>query len=106
MVDITEAMEGEYVGVEMVRASPTKKMCVLDPGNYEEVEYAGEKARRLTLGVNIDGKLKRYRPNKESLENLKVWGKDTISWVGKVIDTRIEKRSGREAIIAFAGVQQ
>jgi len=106
MVDISEAMEGEFVGVDMVKASLSKKMIVLDPGSYEEADYGKEKVRRLTIGVNLDGKLKRYRPNKESLDNLKQLGKDTISWVGKVIEAKVEKRSGREAVIAFVGVQQ
>ena len=97
MVDSREAMESEYICVELVRSSSTKKAVVIDPGTYENSDFG----RKLTLGVNIDGKIKRYRPNKESVKNLQVLGSDTLNWVAKIIELRIEKRSGKEAVIAI-----
>jgi len=100
MVDSSEALESEYVSVDLVRSSPTKKMVVIDPGKYEDAEYQGKTSRRLTLGVNLDGKLKKWRPNRESTENMQVLGLDTMQWIGKLIDLAIEKRNGKEMVIA------
>ena len=100
MVDSREALESEFVSVDLVKQSMTKKMVITDPGRYEDAEYQGEKQKRLTLGVNIDGKLKRWRPNRESVENMQVIGADTMSWIGKLVDLAVEKRAGRETVIA------
>jgi hypothetical protein len=100
MVDSREALESEFVSVDLVKQSMTKKMVIVDPGRYEDAEYQGEKQKRLTLGVNIDGKLKRWRPNRESVENMQVIGADTMSWIGKLVDLVVEKRAGRETVIA------
>jgi len=103
MVDSTEAMESEYVSVALVEASPTKKLVVVDPGKYEDTPEYG---KRLTVGVNIDGKTKRWRPNKETVGNLQVLGKDTTNWLGKPVDLKVEVRSGKKAVIGVVGVGQ
>lgn len=96
MVDSTEAMESSFVSVDLVKRSSTKKLVVVDPGVYEVDDF---KNRKLTLGVNIDGKVKKYRPNKETVENLQVLGKDTNNWVGKIIQLEIGTRASKEAVI-------
>lgn len=97
MVDTKQAMESEFVTVDLVKSSPTKKLVVVEPGSYEESEFG----TRLTVKVNIDGTLKRWRPNKESVENMQVYGSDTTEWVQKIVNLKIEKRSGKECVIAM-----
>ena len=95
IVDITQALESQFVTIDLVMNSQTKKMVVIDSGRYEK----GEFGERLSLGVNIDGKEKIWRPNQESVKNLSVFGYDTNQWIGKVIIVGIEKRKGRDTII-------
>lgn len=95
MVDSTEATQSEFVSVDLVSQSPTKRCVVVDPGSYEESDYG----RRLTIKVNIDGTVKRWRPNKESVINMQALGKDTMDWVGKMVNFEIGLRSGKQAVI-------
>ena len=97
MVDTKQALESEFVTVELVRESATKKLVVYDPGSYENTDY-GDK---LTLGVNIDGKKKKWRPNKDSITALQAYGADTVNWVGKLIALKIEKRNGKDCVIGY-----
>ena len=99
MVDSTEAMESSFLTVQIVKDSTTKKLVVLDQGSYETTE---NNERRLSIVVNIDGKKKKWRPNKETVQNLQVLGKDTVNWVGKVINLQIQMRGGKEAVIGTA----
>lgn len=95
MVDISEALESEYLSVDYVKNSPTKKLIIVDPGSYQDTDYG----RRLTLKVNIDGKIKIWRPNRDTIEALSSFGKDTINWLSKLIKLTVEKRQGRELVI-------
>jgi len=95
MVDSMEATQSEFVTVELVELSPTKKCVVVDPGSYEESSYG----KRLTVKVNIDGKVKRWRPNKESVINMQALGIDTIKWTSKLVHLNIELRQGKKAVI-------
>jgi len=96
MVDSTQATESEFVTAELVENSMTKTCVVVDPGSYEETDFG----TRLTIKVNLDGKIKRYRPNKESALNLQALGKDTVDWVGKKVFFDTALRSGKKAVIA------
>lgn len=80
MVDTTEALESAYLTANIVGKSKSKTIVVVDPGNYENTEYG----KRLTVKVNIDGKIKQWRPNKEAIREMnKRYGSDTVNWVGK-----------------------
>ncbi len=101
MVDTTEAMESKYLTADMVKASPTKKATILEGGSYEEVTYEGETARRLTILVEVDQKRKIWRPNRDTVSNLQVWGKDSEQWVGKVARLQTMKIQGKDCIIGI-----
>lgn len=96
MVDISEALESDYLTVDFVKQSPSKKLVIIDPGSYQDTDFG----RRLTMKVNIDGKIKVWRPNRDSIENLSSYGNDTLQWVSKLVNLNVEKRQGREAVIA------
>lgn len=100
MVDVTEAMESSYLTADLVDASPTKQIFVIDAGSYEETEYG----RRLSLKVEIDGKEKTWRPNRDSCANLAgAWGRDTKAWLGKPIDLSVIQVRGKASVVARAG---
>jgi hypothetical protein len=97
MVDCSEALESQYLTVDLVKASPSKTIVITDPGSYELTEH---KEKKLTLGVSIDGKMKRWRPNKETLNNLaNVWGRQTEQWTGKRIGLELQVILGKECVV-------
>ena len=97
MVDTQEALESQYLTVDLVRSSKVKRAVVVDPGTYEEDM---QKNKRLTVGINIDGKIKKWRPNKATVENMQALGSDSSDWIGKVVQFRIERNQfGREMVI-------
>ena len=101
MVSTTEALESKYVTAELVKNSPTKKLVVIAEGNYEDVTYDNETTRRLTIPVQIDEKDKVWRPNKDSVSNMRdAYGKDTSSWVGKTAKLNVIKMQGKDSVIA------
>ena len=102
MVGTDEALESRYLTAELVKNSPTKRLVVIAEGGYEEVTYDNETTRRLTLPVEIDGKEKLWRPNRDSISNMKeVFGADTRSWVRCTAKLQIIKMQGKESVIAI-----
>lgn len=100
MVDATRATESGYMNADLVNNSKTKTLVILEAGKYEDTDY-GEK---LTIKVEIDGKPKTWRPNKDTCSNIaKKHGMDTITWVGKKITLSVIKMMGKETI---AGVPE
>ena len=99
MVDISEAMESDYVSVDVVKQSKTKTIVVIDPGQYEPDDYGN---RKLTMVVNLDGKQKKWRPNKKTMQNLQGLGQDTTEWLGKPIVLSIELYNGKEMVVGMA----
>lgn len=101
MVDVTEAMESQYLTADLVKESPTKKIAFVEEGGYEEVTFNNETSSRLTLSVEIDGKRKLYRPNRDSVSNISAsFGKDSKEWVGKAASLQIVRIQGKDSIIA------
>ena len=102
MVDVTQAMESEYVNVDLIRESPTKKAVILNEGVYEEAEYQGKKYNKFNLLIEIDHKQKIWSPNKDSVKNIaEVHGRDSKNWVGKLVLLRIIKQNGKDLVIGL-----
>jgi len=97
MVSSKQAMESEYVNADLVKNSKNKEMVVVDPGKYEQTDY-GEK---LTLFVEIDGKKKIWRPNRDSVKNLnRGFGEDTETWIGKPVTLQVVSIAGKDSVVA------
>jgi len=95
-MDTTRATEGKYVNADMVKNSTTKKLVIIDEGEFVEGDY-GEKFQ---LTVEIDGKQKIWSPNKDSIVNIQdVMGKDSKFWIGTIIKLRTTKIKGKDSII-------
>lgn len=95
MVDSRKALESEYVTVDAVKNSKTKKLVIVHSGAYESTDW-GE---RLTLRVNIDNKIKLWRPNRDSIKNMQEYGNMTEDWVNTVVDLSIVTMKGKEMVI-------
>jgi hypothetical protein len=100
MVDVSEALESEYINIDEVERSENKVAIVVDSGSYELDEYNGRTQRKLTIMVDFNKKLKKYRPNRDSIKNLQTWGNNTDSWVNKTIKFNITHINGQKRINA------
>lgn len=98
MVDATEAMESQYLNAEIVERSPTKIVIPIGEGKYENTDFGN----RLTVPVQIDGKTKVWRPNKDSVKNIvrDTGSKDTAVWVGKKIEVSVTSMQGKDTVLA------
>lgn len=98
MVDVTRATESKYLNSDIVKNSPTKKLVILNGGEYVEGDY-GE---RFQLECEIDGKKKIWSPNKDTLLNLMgEFGLYTELWIGKIVKLQTVKLRGKDAIIGI-----
>ena len=97
MVDETEAMDGQYLTVEDVKNSPTKKLVIVGGGEYAQTDYG----TRFVLDINIDNKKKTWRPNRDCVKNLSgSWGRESNLWIGKTALLSVVTMSGRDTILA------
>lgn len=98
MVDVTRATESKYLNADIVKESATKKLVILNGGEYVEGDY-GE---RFQLEVEIDGKKKIWSPNKDTLLNLMaVFGRNSELWIGKIVKVQVMKLRGKDAVIGM-----
>ncbi len=82
MVDSTKACESDFMTSDLVTNSPTKKVVIVSGGEYVTDKF-GE---RLELKVTLDKKLKTWKPNRETCNNLKnTFGAETEGWMSKVV---------------------
>lgn len=97
MVNSKEALESRYLTPDLVRDSKTKMCVIIDGGTYEQTDFG----RKLTMTVQIDSKTKTWRPNKDSVANLQVFGIDTDSWVGKRVKLNTGTVNGKPTVYGF-----
>lgn len=100
-MDMKKFRESDFVNAQMVKESPSKKLVILDEGI--ETKGFGDKGIASQFLVNIDGKAKSWKPNKESLEKLsEAYGDESKAYVGKVITLTIEKaNNGQETVVGI-----
>ena len=88
--------ESDFITAEIVNASKTKKIVIIGEAKTEQTDW-GE---RLELPVEIEGRKKRYRPNKDTIKNLiRAFGEETKSWLGKTLDLSVMTIAGKDSII-------
>ena len=95
MVDTSEFLEGQYMTVDLVKQSPSKKCVIIGEPTGEETDFGF----KLTAKVQIDGKDKIWRMNKDSIKNLRQLGVDSNTWDGAIVNLRVVTISGKECII-------
>ena len=102
MVDTTKASESAYINVDLVRTSPTRKCVIIDEGEYKQGEYQGQKYEKFECTVEIDHKMKKWSPNKDSVKNIQEeYGMDSQEWVGRIIKLSIGKSNGKDVVIGM-----
>lgn len=99
-MDATQYGESDFITKEIVNASKTKKCLILGEAKVEQTDF-GDK---MELPVEIDGKKKRFRPNKDTVKNLiGAWTMETRAWLGKVVNLETKNVGGKEIVIGVAG---
>jgi len=97
-MDVTQYGESDYLTAELVKQSDTKIAQIMEDATLDETDYG----TKLTLKVEIDGKPKIYRPNKDSIKNLiSTYGSDSAKWVGKQIKYHVISMNGKEIAIGI-----
>jgi len=98
-MDATQYAESDYVTAELVKASKTKLAIITGQAKSEETDYG----TKLTFPVEIDGKKKEYRPNRDSVKNIiSVFGAETTNWLGKKLSFNVISTLGKDSVIATA----
>lgn len=98
MVDTTKASEGKYLNAEIVKNSISKKIVIIDEGEFVDGKY-GEKFQ---ITISIDNKEKIWSPNTDNVKALQdAYGKDSKLWISKICDLKLFKKNGKDAIIVL-----
>lgn len=101
-MDVTDMVQSKWLTAQDVKESPTKTVVIIGAGSQEEVvSTKGEKYKALVLPVQIDGRNKDWRVNRNSLKKLSsIFTVKTESWVGqKVLLTTMLMQGGKEGIV-------
>ena len=99
-MDTKEYAESNYVTVQLVKDSPTKRAKIISDASVTEAEFSGKKVKRIEFSVEIDGKTKTYSPNKDTLKNIhSVLGFESRNWLNKNIGFRVLSVNGKDSII-------
>lgn len=100
-MDTTLYAESDNVTAQVVKDSQTKKATIIADAHVEEVNFSGKLEQKLTLLVNIDGRKKKYRPNKASLKNIiGTLGAESTKWIGKTLRLSVMVLSGKDCVVA------
>jgi hypothetical protein len=95
-MDATQYGGSDFITTEIVKASKTKKLVIVGDGKAEDTDWGS----RIEFPVEIDGRRKRYRPNKDTIKNcISLFGADTKGWLGKFIDVRVISVAGKDSVI-------
>ena len=96
-MDVTELL-GNNVTVEAVESSPTKQLVILSAG---AMQLQPDGKNKMNILVEIDGKQKNWKPNRESLKNVSdKHGKESAAWIGKIISLSVGvSKNGMKMVI-------
>jgi len=94
-MDATKFGESNYITAQLIEQSKTKTAVIIGDSTSEETDY-GEK---LTVPVEIDGKKKTYRPNKDSVKNIiEELGSETSTWIGSQLSFSLFNFAGKQCV--------
>jgi hypothetical protein len=86
-MDISQDFDIEFIAVEDVERSPTKRCVVIGEGGRDQKE----KFAQVYVEVELDGEQRKLRLNLATIRSCKEWGLDTSHWIGRVLDLHILK---------------
>lgn len=95
MVDASEYAESQYLTADIVRQSPTKTAVIIGEAKPEETDFG----KKMTANIEIDGKRKIWRLNRDTVANLLEVNKETCNWNGITMGLEVKKLGGKDTII-------
>lgn len=101
-METKEFLEGHYITVELVKDSPSKKSVVLTEAKGEETKFGN----KLTCNVEIDGKEKVWRMNRDSVKNMRSICNDSFGWIGATVNFRIVSIGGKDSVVGIPEMKQ
>jgi hypothetical protein len=103
MVNIDRFCEGDYVNVEVVKASPSKRFIILDEGKTE----IGKFGEKFSFNVELDKKQKEFTPYRDAMKAMKnAWGSDSRVWIGKTGTFFVTTKGTKEVVIVIPDAPQ
>lgn len=101
MVNIERFCEGDYVNVDVVKASASKRFVVIDEGKTE----VGKFGEKFTFTVELDRKRKEFTPYRDAMKAMKeAWGSDSRMWIGKTGTFHVIPKGTKEVVIVIPDV--
>lgn len=95
-MDTKSLTQSDIVSLATIEESPTKKAVIVSSGMMPDIEGNP----KFTLMVDLDGAIKKYKPNKTSLREFqKAWGYESTNWLGKSLLLSSGTVEGKKAII-------
>jgi hypothetical protein len=92
-----EYAESKYITAELVRNSPTKTAVIMDEAKGEQTDF-GEK---LQCTVQIDGKEKIWRLNRDSVKNMHQLSTDSKAWILAKVRLAVITSKGKDIVLGF-----
>ena len=105
MVNANEFIESEFINVEFVKSAKSKVAIIIGKPEAKEFDQKSDDGKstkkvKLVIPVEINGKTKKYVPNKDSIRNMIAeWDDDTDKYVGKALKLKVTSMAGRDSVI-------
>jgi hypothetical protein len=94
-MDTTTFSESAFVTPDLVKNSATKIAVVIEEAKPEKTDY-GE---QLFCNVQIDGKSKKWRMNRDSVKNMHQISTDSAKWIGRKVQLMVITSRGKEQVL-------
>ena len=97
-MDMSKYAESDYLNAEFVKASPSKLLVVINPGEIKVFEGT----ERVKFLVKIDGKRKYATPSRQSVKNMiDSVSKDSNDWVGQTVSLSVQMTTNNKETIVW-----
>ena len=95
MMDTTAFSEGQFVTPELIKSSPSKVGVIISEALPEKSDYGDQ----LCCQVDVDGRTKKWRMNRDSVKAMQRLGFDSKNWVGRKVQFVVIAVQGKDRII-------
>jgi hypothetical protein len=96
-METQEFSESKYLTAELVKNSPTKIATIIDEAKGEQTDF-GEK---LKCTIQLDGKEKIWRLNRDSVKNMQALGTDSKAWILTQVRLAVVTSKGKDIVLGF-----
>lgn len=94
-MDTTEYSESKYITADVVKNSSSKIAVVIDEAKPQSSDYGD----LLQCNVQVDGKNKIWRLNRDSVRNMHQISTDSKAWIGRKVQLMVITVKGKESVL-------